>query len=187
MFLQYFHVNMLNWYKNMNSLLEGKEWPEIIVQSEPLRTRKFLTSPVSLFNFIFTIHIEICSILFWFHFEDDIVNYLSKSLFLKSLSESLFLKKNNPLPCFLQDLSGYPWGTPKPVWEGWQALKKSKAIRLHSHYKTHILCTNQCDHQLLKVTQIRRKNKSGHQKMNDHIGSCLINARWEADIRVRSV
>ena len=94
MFLQYFHVNILNWYKNVNSPLEGKEWPEIIVQSEPLRTRNFLTSPVSLFNFIFTIHIKICPILFWFHFEDDIVNYLSESLFLKNLSESLFLKKS---------------------------------------------------------------------------------------------
>ena len=141
-FLKYFHINILNWYKNVNSPLEGKEWPEIIVQSEPLKIRNFLTSPVSVFNFISTIHIKICSILFWFHFEDDIVNYLSESLFLKNLSESLFLKKTTNLylvssrtsqgtpgvhPACLRRMAcwrkkptrGAWWVSPKRVWPDW--------------------------------------------------------------------
>ena len=84
----------------------------------------------------------ICSILFWFHFEDDIVNYLSESLFLKNLSESLFLKKTTNLylvssrtsqgtpgvhPACLRRMAcwrkkptrGAWWVSPKRVWPDW--------------------------------------------------------------------
>ena len=141
-FLKYFHINILNWYKNVNSPLEGKEWPEIIVQSEPLKIRNFLTSPVSVFNFISTIHIKICSILFWFHFEDDIINYLS---------ESLFLKKQNLYLVSSRTSQGTP-GVHLSQFEKDGTLKKASLLGYHSPYNTCMLCTNQRDHQLLKVT-----------------------------------
>ena len=138
-FLKYFHVNILNWYKNINSPLEGKEWPGFIVHSEPLRTRNFLTSPVSLF--IFTIHIKIYSILLWFHFEDDIINYLSESLFFK---KNLYLVSS-------RTSQGTP-GVHLSQFEKAGTLKKASLLGYHSPYKTCVLCTNQCDHQFLKVT-----------------------------------
>ena len=51
----------------------------------------------------------ICSILYWLRFEDDIVNYLSESLFLKKNTFILF----PPGPLSI------PLGYPQPVWEGW--------------------------------------------------------------------
>ena len=51
----------------------------------------------------------ICSILYWLRFEDDIVNYLSESLFLKKNTFILF--PPGPL--------SVPLGYPQPVWEGW--------------------------------------------------------------------
>lgn len=109
-FLKCFYINILNWYRSTNSPLERREDDlEALPKGNcwGLETTWHLLFYFLILFFKFVQNYNFF-ISFWFHFKDNIVNYLSKINFLKTLH--LYLVSSSTHSVSL-------WGALKPVWE----------------------------------------------------------------------